>query len=90
MSKYFTFHVPIPHDQGFIGRSCKNQSCTRYFKIFHESITENMYCPYCAQQYHKNELMTKEQNNYLNQYAKEKVLEYAHNEIRKMFSKRHI
>lgn len=87
MSKYFTFQVPMPHDQGFIGRSCKNSSCNRYFKIFHESITDYMYCPYCAQQYHKNELMTQEQRNYLNQYAREKALEYAHNEMRKMFSR---
>ena len=87
MSKNFTFQVPIPHDQGFIGRSCSNPDCRRYFKISHESITDHMYCPYCAQQYHKSDFMTQEQNDYINQYARGKALEYAHNEIRKMFSR---
>ncbi len=87
MSNYFTIQVPMPHDRGFIGRSCKNSICNRYFKIFHESITEYMYCPYCAQQYHKNELMTQAQINYLQQIAREKALEYTHKEISKMFAR---
>lgn len=77
----------MPHDEGFVGRECNNQDCKRYFKIFYESLSDHLYCPYCAQKYHKNDLMTGEQLDYLKKAAKEKALELVHSELQKAFKR---
>jgi Zn finger protein HypA/HybF involved in hydrogenase expression len=77
----------MPHDEGFVGRECNNQDCKRYFKIFYESISDYLYCPYCAQKYQKNDLMTGEQVEYLKRVTKENALELVHSEFQKAFKR---
>jgi hypothetical protein len=83
MSDIVTWRINMPHDEGFIGRECNNQDCKRYFKIYYKSISDYLYCPYCAQKYHKNDLITEEQIEYLKRAAKEKALELVHSELQK-------
>lgn len=81
----YTFEVAIPTDDGYVGRQCDNQDCKKYFKVFHESLKENMYCPYCSHEFNKEDLLTDDQANYLTDVATEKAKEWAVNELNKMF-----
>lgn len=79
-----TFTVSIPTDEGFIGRQCNHPDCTRYFRVQSTCVRDRMYCPYCGTLASNHLLHTKAQALHLRQVAKEKALEYAHNEIDKM------
>lgn len=80
-----SFKITIPTDEGFIGRQCKNPDCNKYFRIYHESIKENIYCPYCGVLFEKSELNTADQSAYFKEAVLEKAKEHAFAEIDKMF-----
>ena len=79
------FQVSIPTDEGFIGRSCSNSQCGKYFKIKLDSIQDNMFCPYCGQQFSREQLWTKEQEALFKAAALEQAREIAFAEVDKMF-----
>lgn len=79
------FKIEFPTDKGFFGRECNNPDCGRYFRVHEESLLEEMYCPYCAEKFHKNDLFTSEQKKYAEDFAREKAKEYAQKELDKIF-----
>jgi hypothetical protein len=79
---YFT--ISLPTDEGYLGRECKNPDCHRYFRIHSDDVQEQMFCPYCGQQFPKKEFLTTEQRDHVRKVAKEKATKYAHDEINKM------
>jgi len=79
------FTVTLPTDQGFLGRECNNPGCSRYFKVHSDFLKDEMYCPYCAEKFHRNDLLTKDQRDHLRNVAVEKGREFVHNEIADMF-----
>ena len=85
-NRQIRFKVSIPSDDGFIGRSCKNPQCGRYFKIELDSLRDNMFCPYCGQQFSKEQMWTNDQESYFKAAATEQAKEVAYAEIDKMFS----
>jgi hypothetical protein len=87
MTNMITFTVSIPTDVGFIGRSCSNTGCGRYFKAHMDSLKDQMFCPYCGLQYSKNDLLTNDQEEYIKEAAIEKAREYMFGEVDKVFSK---
>src|SRR6266498_261315 len=82
-----SFTVSIPTDLGFIGRSCSNNRCGRYFKVHADFLKEQMFCPYCSRQFSKNDLLTDDQEEYVKEAAIEKAREYMFREVDKMFSR---
>lgn len=80
-----TFRISIPTPEGFIGNSCKNIKCGKYFKVLATDLKEEMYCPYCGSSASKMDFRTKEQNKYIEEAAMEKAKEFAYREIDKMF-----
>ncbi len=84
--KIIRFEVAVPTDEGFIGRSCGNPDCGRYFKIKFDTIQDNMYCPYCGQQFSREDLITPDQAKYVKDAAIEQAKEYAYGELNKMFA----
>ncbi len=85
MSNNLTFQISIPTDEGFLGRECNNPDCKKYFRVFVESVEEELYCPYCGRKFSGSELWTPEQLRYAQQAAIEKAKEYMFGEIDKMF-----
>ncbi|MCE9644464.1 MAG: hypothetical protein K8S20_00580 [Chloroflexi bacterium] len=85
MSKEIRFNISIPTRDGFIGRECNNPDCRRYFQVHSTSIKAEMFCPYCAFKFSNNELLTKDQHDYVNEVATEQAKEYMFGEIDKMF-----
>ena len=83
MKDEFIIRVPLSKDKGFIGRSCINRNCNRYFKIHKESIKEYMYCPYCSHKYHYSQLHTKGQIYYAAESAIQKSIESIFDEKRR-------
>lgn len=81
--KIIRFSVSLPADSGFIGRSCGNADCGRYFKVHLDSLRETMYCPYCGERFSKNELLTKDQEEHITEIGLEKAREYVFSEIDK-------
>lgn len=79
------FTVNLPTDKGFLGRECNNPACKRYFKVHSDFLKDEMYCPYCAEKFSRNELLTKDQKAHLRNVAVEKGRELVHNEIANMF-----
>ncbi len=45
-----------------------------------------MFCPYCGENFHQNDFLTRSQKEYLRNVAQEKAREYMQTEIAKMFS----
>jgi len=82
-----SFEVSVPTDEGFIGRSCNNPECQRYFKVHVESLRQEMFCPYCGTQFSNDELWTSDQLEYLQASAVEKAREIMLREIDKMFGR---
>jgi len=85
MSDILTFQISIPTDEGFLGRECNNPDCKKYFRVFAESIEEELYCPYCGTKFSGNELWTSEQLQYIRQASEEEAKEYLYSEIDKAF-----
>lgn len=85
--KVIRFEVSVPTDQGFIGRSCKNPDCERYFKIRVDSLKQEMFCPYCGTCFSKEELTTSDQREYFKEAAIEKTKKYMYDEIDKIFGR---
>lgn len=85
--RIISFEVSVPTDNGFIGRSCKNASCGKYFKVMADDIRDNMYCPYCGQQFTREELWTPEQEAHFRRAAQEQAKALIYGEIDKMFGK---
>lgn len=81
-----TFKISIPAPEGFIGNTCVNINCQKYFKVNASDFEDEMYCPYCGTSASKMDLRTKEQNKYIQEAAMEKAKEIAYKEIDKMFS----
>jgi len=81
------FSVSLPTDEGFLGRECNNPQCSRYFRVHMDSIADEMLCPYCAQRFASNDLFTKDQADFLSEAAAEKAMEYAADEVRRMFER---
>jgi hypothetical protein len=85
--KIIQFKVTVPTDEGFIGRSCKNPGCGRYFKVHVDSFRDEMFCPYCGTRFSKEELTTDDQRKYFTEAALEKARKYVYDEIDKMFGR---
>lgn len=81
------FIVKFPTYEGFIGRECSNSDCGRYFKVHEKSLKEEMYCPYCAKSFHKEDLFTKDQVKYAREVVQEKAEQYIHEELEEIFKK---
>ena len=87
MSTY-EFQVPIPTDEGYIGRECNNSECKKYFKIHKDSLLfDEMFCPYCGQNFPKEELLTQDQLGYVQEYAIEQLREVAIKQAQDIFKK---
>jgi len=82
-----SFSVSLATDEGFLGRECNNPQCSRYFRVHTDSIADEMLCPYCGQRFASNDLFTQDQVDFLTEVAAEKAMEYAADELRKMFGK---
>ncbi len=81
-----SFNISVPTDDaGFVGRACDSTDCGQYFKIFVTDHKEDLYCPYCAAKFSKNNLMTCDQHKYIMEATKEEVRDYAFKEISTMF-----
>lgn len=84
--RIISFQVTVPTDNGYIGRTCANSSCRKYFKIKAEDLREMMFCPYCGLQFSKDELMTQDQVIHFQAAAQEHTKEFMLGEIDKMFA----
>ena len=84
--KIISFSLTVPTDNGFIGRSCGNPGCGKYFKIKVDTAQERMFCPYCGFQFSRDELMTREQEAHFRAAAEEQVKELFLGEMDKMFA----
>lgn len=82
--KELKFAVTFPTDEGFLGRACNNPNCGKYFKVHENSLKDEMYCPYCSESFHKEDLLTKDQTNYIEEVAKEEAEQFIHEEFQKM------
>ncbi len=81
-----SFSISVPTDDaGFVGRACDSTDCGHYFKIFMTDHKEELYCPYCAAKFSKNDLLTGDQRKYITEAVKEEVKDYAFKEISTMF-----
>ena len=80
------FKISVPSDEGFLGRECNSPDCLKYFRVHTDSIRDTMNCPYCGQLFSNDELYTQDQVDFLHEAGKEKAIQYAHDEINKMFS----
>ena len=87
MSHELTFQVSIPTDEGFVGRACANPDCGQYFKVLLADHQEELHCPYCGIEFHKNSLLTSDQRDYVTEYAKEEATQHAVSELQKMLKK---
>jgi hypothetical protein len=87
MDKTIIFKIAVPTDRGFIGRECNNPECKKYFKIFTERLKDEMYCPYCGILFHKNDLHTKDQINYIKDVGIEEARACAIEMIDSMFKR---
>ena len=85
VNKIIQFQVSVPTDEGFIGRSCGNSQCGKYFKIKLDSIQDNMFCPYCGLQFSREQLWTKDQEALFRVATAEQAKELMYAEIDKMF-----
>lgn len=79
------FQVSVPTYEGFIGRSCQASNCRRYFKVRADSLSDEMYCPYCGTPHSKQELNTDEQRAYFREAALEEAKKYLYDEVDKVF-----
>lgn len=79
------FEISIPTDSGYVGRECNNADCGRYFKIYKDSLREQLFCPYCGEQFDKNELLTQDQTKFIKEVATEEAKEVMVTELHKMF-----
>ena len=81
-----TFRISIPDSDGFVGNTCVNINCNKYFKVCTSDFKDEMFCPYCGTLASKLDLRTDEQNKYILDVAVEKAKEIAYKEIDKVFS----
>lgn len=84
--KIISFSLTVPTDNGFIGRSCGNPNCGKYFKIKADTSQERVFCPYCGFQFSKDEFMTREQEAHFRAAAEEQMKEFVLGEFDKMFA----
>jgi uncharacterized Zn-finger protein len=82
-----SFTITFPSEAGFIGRQCSSASCGRYFKVHENSLREEMYCPYCGQRFHRDDLFTNDQLKHAEEQGVELAKEYMYGEIDKMFAR---
>lgn len=85
-SKIVQFVVSVPTDAGYVGRSCANSGCGRYFKVRIDFLRDEMFCPYCAAPFSKEDLMTRDQEEYLREAAMEKARKVMYDEVDKVFA----
>jgi hypothetical protein len=81
-----SFHISIPTDAGFLGRECNGPNCRRYFRVQEASLRESMFCPYCGEQFTKNDLFTTDQIAYVREQGIELAKEHMYREFDKMFA----
>lgn len=79
-----SFEVSLPIDEGFVGRSCNNPDCQRYFKVDVGALKDRMFCPYCGTRFSNDELWTTDQLEYLEKAALENAREIVFAEVDKM------
>jgi hypothetical protein len=82
-----SFTITFPTEAGFIGRECNSANCGRYFKVHENSLREEMYCPYCGQRFHRDQLFTRDQLKHAEEQGVELAKEYMFGEIDKMFGR---
>lgn len=82
-----TFLVAIPTENGFLGRECNSPLCRKYFKVHRNALRDEMYCPYCGDQFPKSELFSTEQREFLRKVAVEEANAIIHKEFAAMMSK---
>jgi len=75
----YEMHVPIPTDDGLVGRECPNAECSPgYFKVkLGTGITEGQvqaYCPYCRQEGEPSDFTTQAQIDYALGVLKNEVI----------------
>jgi thiol-disulfide isomerase/thioredoxin len=81
------FTIQFPTDNGFFGRECNNPECGKYFKVHENSLVDEMYCPYCAESFSKENLLTQDQTKYVEEFTNEKAEQFIHDELQKMFKR---
>ncbi len=85
MSKGITFNIAIPSDtDGFIGRACDSLDCKQYFKIFVQDHKDELYCPYCGNQFSRDLLFTSQQLGHIKEVAIEEAQAYVFEEFQKI------
>lgn len=77
LSKSFT--IAIPSEEGFVDRKCS--SCHKSFKLFTASLKDKLYCPYCGCHQDLSSMWTEEQEEYVSEFAKEKITEEVSREL---------
>jgi hypothetical protein len=82
-----TFTVGLPTEEGFVGRKCSSESCGRYFKVHEESLTPNMHCPYCGEDFPTDELLTEEQARYATDVVQDEAVALVEKELQDMLSR---
>ncbi len=73
-------------NEGFFSRECNNENCKKKFKVFHDQIKDEMYCPYCGDKFPNDELWTTEQAGYIRKIAEQKAFQYAKDKLSEMLS----
>jgi uncharacterized Zn finger protein (UPF0148 family) len=81
------FRVGIPTLGGYLGRQCNSPTCRKYFKVHHDSIREEMFCPYCGDRFRNDALWTPDQLRYVKRKVAQEVMPQLQQEVRDIFSR---
>lgn len=81
--KSIEFKISLPTDNGFWGRECTR--CNKYYKIQHEWIKDELFCPYCGELQKNDNLWTKEQNRAVKKIVDKIAIRYVEDELEKAF-----
>ncbi len=85
MSNEVTFKIALPSDlDGFIGCACDNPDCNQYFKILVQDHRDELFCPYCGNQFPRDQLFTSTQLEHFKEVAIEETRGYVINEFQNM------
>lgn len=84
----YEMHIPIPTEDGLVGRECPNAECSSgYFKVkLGTGITEGQvlaYCPYCRQEGEPSDFTTQAQIDYALGVLKNEVVKGIDKSIQK-------
>lgn len=78
--------VPIPPgEEGYIGRTCPNPECKKYFKILPRSELDGVaYCPYCGYKGDSRTFPTMDQVKYAASHVIREAMENFSKELKKL------